>query len=92
MALTYERPFVAQLEKRLLAEQPLIQVLIGPRQIGKTTGIRQLLARSPFNNHYANADDLLVTDRLRTQAFLARQPSIQQCSLNGFPNPAEVLI
>lgn len=63
MAIIYERPFVAQLEKRLLAEQPLIQVLIGPRQVGKTTGIRQLLARSPFNNHYANADDLLVTDR-----------------------------
>lgn len=63
MAIIYERPFVAQLEKRLLTEQPLIQVLIGPRQIGKTTGIRQLLARSPFKNHYANADDLLVTDR-----------------------------
>ena len=63
MAIIYERPFVAQLEKRLLAEQPLIQVLIGPRQVGKTTGIRQLLERSPFNTHYANADDLLVTDR-----------------------------
>lgn len=60
---TYERPFVAQLEKRLLAEQPLIQVLVGPRQVGKTTGMRQLLARHPGNSHYANADDLLVTDR-----------------------------
>ena len=60
---TYERPFVAQLEKRLLAEQPLIQVLVGPRQVGKTTGMRQLLARYPHDNHYANADDLLVTDR-----------------------------
>jgi hypothetical protein len=27
--ITYERPFVAQLEKRLLAEQPLIQLLAG---------------------------------------------------------------
>lgn len=59
----FERSFVAQLEKRLLAEQPLIQVLVGPRQVGKTTGMRQLLARYPHNNHYANADDLLVTDR-----------------------------
>lgn len=63
MIITYERTFVAQLEQRLLADQPLIQVLIGPRQIGKTTGIRQLLVRSPLKNHYANADDLLVTDR-----------------------------
>src|ERR1039457_2723419 len=63
MTLPYERPFVVQLEKRLLSNQPLIQVLVGPRQVGKTTGMRQLLARYPANNHYANADDLLVTDR-----------------------------
>jgi len=59
----YERPFVALLEKRLSEERPLIQVLIGPRQVGKTTGIRQLIARYPHKSHYANADDLLVTDR-----------------------------
>lgn len=63
MTITYERPFVTQLEKRLSGEQPLIQVLVGPRQVGKTTGMRQLLARYQGNNHYANADDLLVTDR-----------------------------
>jgi len=63
MADLYERAFVAQLEKRLTGQAPLIQVLVGPRQVGKTTGMRQLLARSPGNAHYANADDLLVTDR-----------------------------
>ncbi len=63
MTIPYERPFVALLEKRLYGDQPLIQVLVGPRQVGKTTGMRQLLARYPHNNHYANADDLLVTDR-----------------------------
>ncbi|MDZ4184509.1 MAG: ATP-binding protein [Desulfuromonadales bacterium] len=63
MITPYERPFVAQLERRLCAEAPLIQVLIGPRQVGKTTGMRQLLARYSGNSHYANADDLLVTDR-----------------------------
>lgn len=61
--LNYERHFVAHLENRLLSERPLIQVLVGPRQVGKTTGVRQLLARFPHNSHYANADDLLVTDR-----------------------------
>ena len=63
MTILYERPFVAQLEKRFSAGQPLIQVLVGPRQVGKTTGIRQLLARYPHGSHYANADDLLVADR-----------------------------
>jgi predicted AAA+ superfamily ATPase len=63
MTTHYERPFVAQLEKRLSGGQTLIQVLIGPRQVGKTTGMRQLLARYPGPSLYANADDLLVTDR-----------------------------
>ncbi len=63
MTILYERNFVKQLEKRLTGEQPLIQVLVGPRQVGKTTGMRQLLARYPKNTHFANADDLLVTDR-----------------------------
>lgn len=74
MTSSYERPFVAQLEQRLSGDQPLIQVLIGPRQVGKTTGMRQLLARCQHKNHYANADDLLVTDRtwLREQWQKAR--------------------
>lgn len=63
MKTHFERPFVAQQEKRISTGQPLIQVLVGPRQVGKTTGIRQLLARYPHGSHYANADDLLVTDR-----------------------------
>ena len=63
MPAPYERPFVGQLEKRLLADHPLIQVLIGPRQVGKTFGMRQLLDRYPYNSHYCNADDLLSTDR-----------------------------
>ncbi len=59
----YERSFVSQLEQRLIAENPRIQVLVGPRQVGKTTGLKQLLARYPYAGHYANADDLLNTDR-----------------------------
>lgn len=63
MSVSYERAFVAQLEKRLNGAPPLIQVLVGPRQVGKTTGLRQLLARTSGNYHYANADDQLVSDR-----------------------------
>ncbi|MEI6609669.1 MAG: ATP-binding protein [Deltaproteobacteria bacterium] len=63
MPKLYERSFVAQLEQRISAGQPLIQVLIGPRQVGKTTGVKQLLARYSYATHYANADDILITDR-----------------------------
>jgi len=40
-----------------------MQVLAGPRQVGKTTGVRQLIAQNRFPCHYANADDVLVSDR-----------------------------
>lgn len=63
MAKLYERSFVTQLEKRVSAGQALMQVLVGPRQVGKTTGVKQLLARYPHAAHYANADDILTTDR-----------------------------
>ena len=63
MPIHYQRAFVAKLEKRLAAAAPLIQVLVGPRQVGKTTGMRQLLAQATGNHHYANADDLLISDR-----------------------------
>lgn len=61
--MPFQRPFVARLTQRLQAENPLIQVLVGPRQVGKTTGVHQLIAHSESNAHYANADDLLVSDR-----------------------------
>jgi len=63
MTPSFERHFVSELENRLSEDQPRIQVLVGPRQVGKTTGVKQLLARSPLPNVYANADDLLRTDR-----------------------------
>ncbi|HNR10724.1 MAG TPA: ATP-binding protein [Nitrosomonas europaea] len=59
----FQRPFVAQLAHRLDGMQPLIQVLTGPRQVGKTTGVRQLMAQCSYPQHYANADDMLVSDR-----------------------------
>jgi predicted AAA+ superfamily ATPase len=63
MSTPYQRPFVATLAERFAAELPLIQVLAGPRQVGKTTGVRQLLSRGAWPHHYANADDVLVNDR-----------------------------
>jgi predicted AAA+ superfamily ATPase len=63
MLPTFKRRFVSRLEERFLAESPLIQVLIGPRQVGKTTGVRQFLQRSQKPFCYANADDVLVSNR-----------------------------
>ena len=63
MARLFERPFVAELLHRLQGTPGLMQVLIGPRQVGKTTGVRQLMAQCDWPAHYANADDVLTSDR-----------------------------
>lgn len=60
---TFIRPFVTRLEQRISEPAPRIQVLVGPRQVGKTTGVRQMLERAALPVHYANADDLLTADR-----------------------------
>jgi predicted AAA+ superfamily ATPase len=63
MGNEFQRPFVARLARNLGTAPGLIQVVVGPRQVGKTTGVRQLIAQGERNVHYANADDLLVSDR-----------------------------
>lgn len=59
----FERAFVAKMEGRLNGDMPLIQVLVGPRQVGKTTGVRQLLERVKGRFFFANADGVLVSDQ-----------------------------
>lgn len=54
-----ERQFVHILHERFQAQAPLIQIAIGPRQVGKTTGILQFLEKYIGAYHYASADDLL---------------------------------
>lgn len=53
-----ELPFVKSLSQTLKnAKKPLIQVIIGPRQVGKTTGIQQFLKKiSKKNQMYVTAD------------------------------------
>jgi len=63
MSQPYQRPFVAELLLRLQSTPRFIQVLTGPRQVGKTTGVRQLMAQCSWPTHYANADDVLTSDR-----------------------------
>jgi len=52
------RHFTHRLRDRLAEPQHFLQVLIGPRQIGKTTGVRQLVSSWPGPAHLATADDV----------------------------------
>lgn len=59
----YERPYLQQIVKRMTEERSFIQVLSGPRQIGKTTLIWQLMKQLPFESVYVTADDVPAADR-----------------------------
>lgn len=48
MTSSFERHFVTELENRLSDENLRIQVLVGPRQVGKTTGIKQFPDAAPI--------------------------------------------
>jgi predicted AAA+ superfamily ATPase len=58
----FRRPFVAALARRLEAHPILMQVLVGPRQVGKTTGVKQVIEQADHPSHYANADGLMASD------------------------------
>ena len=62
------------IEKRLTERRRFIQVLAGPRQVGKTTLARQLMASLSHVVHFASADSLAAGDRqwIRQQWEAAR--------------------
>jgi len=64
MKTSFHLPFVLELEKRLGTSQPLIQVVLGPRQVGKTTGVLQLQDKKKALIHYISADEQLTPSAL----------------------------
>lgn len=58
----YKRSIFGELVSRLAEEPRRIQVLSGPRQVGKTTALQQALAAVESPSHYASADDPALRD------------------------------
>ncbi|MBI2094659.1 MAG: ATP-binding protein [Candidatus Omnitrophica bacterium] len=52
----YKRNMVEVVRKRLTEKRRFIQVILGPRQAGKTTAIQQVLEEITAPSHYAAAD------------------------------------
>src|ERR1700675_2705024 len=63
-----------ELLKRLKEKRRFVQVLAGPRQVGKTTVVRQVMAAAKIPTHYASADEPTLRDRtwLEQQWDIAR--------------------
>ena len=60
---SYTRPMGKVLTQRLSEPRRFIQVVSGPRQVGKTTLVRQVLATSDMAFQYASADEPTLRGR-----------------------------
>ncbi len=61
--MEYIRPLISILKKRLENEpRRFIQVIYGPRQVGKTTLVQQFLKQTALPYHYASADAVMAAD------------------------------
>ncbi|MFV1980169.1 MAG: ATP-binding protein [Rhodothermia bacterium] len=63
LPISFARTQVAELSRRLAQPHQLIQAVTGPRQSGKTTLVRQVLAEWGEKARYASADEPTLRDR-----------------------------
>ncbi|MGH3113150.1 MAG: ATP-binding protein [Gaiellaceae bacterium] len=60
--IAYRRPAFAVALRRARERRRFIQVVAGPRQVGKTTLARQVIEEAGLPSHYATADDPVGRD------------------------------
>jgi uncharacterized protein len=71
----FQRIHFQSLKKRLAEPRAVMQVLVGPRQVGKTTLVEQLLSASDVPNYFISADGVPNSNSawLEQQWEVARQ-------------------
>jgi len=84
----YQRPSNTELLTRLREPRRFLQIVTGPRQVGKTTAIRQVLEALDMPSHYATAD----TAMLQSAAWLDEQWASARQILAGVRGPAVLAI
>jgi len=83
----YKRSMTETLSKRLKEKRGFIQVIVGPRQVGKTTAIQQILKGIHTPSYYAAADLPAPPD---TQ-WISRQWDLARLKLKEAPEGILVL-
>jgi len=70
----FQRSLVSQLADRLTEPRRFIQIVVGPRQTGKTTAVTQVLETLNTARHFVSADDpsLISVEWLRNEWEQAR--------------------
>jgi len=85
---TFERAQVAVLKNRLREPRRFMQVVAGPRQVGKTTLVTQALAQLGVPHVFASADE----PTLRDAAWLAAQWERARAEASASPQGAVLAI
>ena len=67
-----KRNFTGILEERLREDLNFIQVVLGPRQVGKTTGLQQIVKSWQGPSLMISADELITPDRERPALWAPR--------------------
>ncbi|MGH7831286.1 MAG: ATP-binding protein, partial [Candidatus Binatia bacterium] len=84
----YKRSIYRTLLKRLREPRRFIQVLAGPRQVGKTVLARQVMESLNIPSHYASADEPTLRDR----AWLEQQWDLARLKINPHDGTREALL
>lgn len=69
MSPPYRRPHADELARRLSEPRRFLQVVAGPRQVGKSTLVQQVMAELPIPSRYVSADE----PTLRGAGWIAQQ-------------------
>jgi predicted AAA+ superfamily ATPase len=86
--MSFERPILSVLQRRLSEPRRFIQVLAGPRQTGKTTLARQAMSTLPVRSQYGSADEPTLQDR----AWIAEQWELGRRKARSAGEPGAVLV
>lgn len=86
--MAYSRPQSRTLARRLGEPRRFMQVVAGPRQVGKTTLVRQVAEGSGLVIHYASADE----PTLRGHGWIAQQWEAARLAAGGAGRRRAVLI
>lgn len=71
----FQRPHIKELTSRIKEPRRHIQVVMGPRQVGKTTMVTQLAEQIEIPSYFISADAVAFSDKawLSQQWEVARQ-------------------
>ena len=84
----FTRPMFNVLRDRLQEPRRFMQVLIGPRQTGKTTLAQQIMDGLDIPSHYASADEPTLKDRI----WIEQQWEVARARSRSYEPPHRTLL